>query len=401
MDDVTVTRTITIRANQKPWLRGEFHMLLRARNTAHSELETWWASGLPGPTCHEASDWPRDDIQEDCRPVQGQLRHQEPVVGESRLSQTTHPLCTPATAPITDYTPSLHTCNSSISLLNNLNDFFARFERDNTTPAQMTPNPPGDQVLTLSLDSVRRPLRRTNVRKAAGPDNIPGRVLRDCAEELTDVFTVIFNTSLSQAVVPTCLKATIIIPVPKKSSPSSYNDYRPVALTPILMKHFKRLVMQHIKSAPPPWAPTCLHIGRADQLPTPSPPPTTQPSPTWRPRTHTSECCSSTSAQHSTPSSRSSSSTNWTTWGSTQAVRVGSNTSGTIMMNKRAPHGYVLSPLLFTLLTHDCSPSSSSNLFVKFANDMTVVGLISNDDETIYRSEVTRLACGVKTTIST
>ncbi len=62
----------------------------------------------------------------------------------------------------------------------------------------------------------------------------------------------IFNISLSQAVVPTCFKATTIIPVPKKSSPSCFNDYRPVALTPILMKCFERLVMQHIKSAPPP-----------------------------------------------------------------------------------------------------------------------------------------------------
>lgn len=56
------------------------------------------------------------------------------------------------------------------------------------------------------------------------PDNIPGRVLRDCAGELTDVFTDIFNISLSQAVVPTCFKTTTIIPVPKKSSPSCFND---------------------------------------------------------------------------------------------------------------------------------------------------------------------------------
>ncbi len=47
----------------------------------------------------------------------------------------------------------------------------------------------------------------TSIREQfAGPDNIPGRVLRDCAVELTDVFTDIFNISLSQAVVPTCFK---------------------------------------------------------------------------------------------------------------------------------------------------------------------------------------------------
>ncbi len=75
-------------------------------------------------------------------------------------------------------------------------------------------------------------------------DNIPGRVLRDCAEQLTDVF----NISLSQAVVSTCFKSTTITPGPKKSPVSCLNDYCPIALTPIMMKCFERLVMHHIKS---------------------------------------------------------------------------------------------------------------------------------------------------------
>ncbi len=78
--------------------------------------------------------------------------------------------------------------------------------------------------------------------------------------------------------------------------------------------------------------------------------------------------------------------------GRPQAVRVGINTSSTITLNTGAPQGCVLSPLLFTLLTHDCTPSHNSNLFIKFADDTTVVGLISNRDETNYRREVSRLA---------
>ncbi len=58
-----------------------------------------------------------------------------------------------------------------------------------------------------------------------------------------------------------------------------------------------------------------------------------------------------------------------------------------------APQGCVLSPLLFTLLTHDCTAKFSSKYIIKFA---TVIGLIKNNDETHYREEVTRLAewCG-------
>ncbi|KAI3352327.1 hypothetical protein L3Q82_005293 [Scortum barcoo] len=149
-----------------------------------------------------------------------------------------------------EYKPPLQTCDSSTSLLNKLNDFFARFEAHSSTPEQKSPPPPGEQVLTLSPDSVRRTLSRINARKASGPGNIPGRVLRDCAGELTDVFTDIFNISLSQAVIPSCLKSTTIIPVPKTLLPSCFNDYRPVALTPLLMKCFERPVLKH-KVCPP------------------------------------------------------------------------------------------------------------------------------------------------------
>ncbi|KAF7698235.1 hypothetical protein HF521_004745, partial [Silurus meridionalis] len=45
----------------------------------------------------------------------------------------------------------------------------------------------------------------------------------------------------------------------------------------------------------------------------------------------------------------------------------------------------VLNPLLFTLLTHDCLAMHSSNHIIKFADDKTVVGLISKNDESAYR----------------
>lgn len=57
----------------------------------------------------------------------------------------------------------------------------------------------------------------------------------------------IFNTSLYQAIVPSCLKTATIIPLPKTSTVSCLNDYRPIAFTPIIMKCFERLVMAHTK----------------------------------------------------------------------------------------------------------------------------------------------------------
>lgn len=71
------------------------------------------------------------------------------------------------------------------------------------------------------------------------------------AEELAEVFTTIYNTSLSTSCVPACFKATIVVPVPKQSKVTCLNDYRHVALTPIPAKCLEQLVIKHIKEAIP------------------------------------------------------------------------------------------------------------------------------------------------------
>ncbi|KAI3368390.1 hypothetical protein L3Q82_008093 [Scortum barcoo] len=84
----------------------------------------------------------------------------------------------------------------------------------------------------ISRADVCRTLKRINTRKAPGPDGIPGRALKVCADQLADVFADIFNVSLLQSVVPTCFKETIIVPVPKKTKILCLNDDCPVASPP-------------------------------------------------------------------------------------------------------------------------------------------------------------------------
>ncbi len=110
-------------------------------------------------------------------------------------------------------------------LAEELNTFYGRFDRNGG--ATLPINASGssrqssdvDHVITVSEDEVRRELRRVNIRKAAGPDGITGRVLRSCADQLAGLFTSIFNESLATSVIPTSFKKSVIIPVPKNSNP--------------------------------------------------------------------------------------------------------------------------------------------------------------------------------------
>ncbi len=228
----------------------------------------WWKRGKRGQ---------ETVLQEDSPSFQRQQRHSEPVAGDTDYYGLQ--------APTTDLWKHHPPAERAERLLCSL---------WGTKQYHCTEDSTSDQVMTLSPDSVRRSLSRINARKAPGPDNIPGRVLRDCAVELTDVFTDIFNISLSQAVVPTCFKATTIIPVPKKSSPSCFNDYRPVALTPILMKCFEQASHAPHQVCPPPLPgplPVCI-LGPTARPMMPSPLPSTQPSHIWTKKICMSECCS-------------------------------------------------------------------------------------------------------------
>ena len=80
--------------------------------------------------------------------------------------------------------------------------------------------------LSFTAANVRKTFELANSRKAAGPDGIPSRVLRACADQLAGVFMDIFNQSLSQSAVPTCFKRATIVPVPKKAKVTELNYYQ-------------------------------------------------------------------------------------------------------------------------------------------------------------------------------
>ncbi|KAK3510307.1 hypothetical protein QTP70_035175, partial [Hemibagrus guttatus] len=91
-----------------------------------------------------------------------------------------------------------------------------------------------------------------DLNKATGPDSVSPSLLKHCANQLSPVFTDIFNTSLETCHVLACFKTSAIVPVPKKTKITGLNDYRPVALTSVVMKSFERLVLSYLKDITDP-----------------------------------------------------------------------------------------------------------------------------------------------------
>ncbi len=113
IDDVTVTKTITVRANQKPWLTGEVYRLLKARNAAFRAGDE---EGLKTARANLSR-----GIREAKRQYSRSIAHR---FSDSRDTRSLWQ----GIQTITDYKPPPQTCDSTIPLLNELNAFFARFE---------------------------------------------------------------------------------------------------------------------------------------------------------------------------------------------------------------------------------------------------------------------------------
>uniref|UniRef100_A0A3Q3G1R3 Reverse transcriptase domain-containing protein n=1 Tax=Labrus bergylta TaxID=56723 RepID=A0A3Q3G1R3_9LABR len=393
IDSVTTWKQITTYPNQKPWMNEEVRLLLKARNTAFRSDDAMAYSA-------SRANLRRGIIK---------AKHCYKLKVEEHFSNSDPRRMWQGIQAISDYKPSNSTpITTDVSFLNELNHFYARFDRDNRE-TQTTTRPPADnQPLSLTSTDVHAALSRINARKAAGPDGTPGRVLRACAEQLTGVFTDIFNLSLAQAAVPACFKATSIVPVPKHSSPTGLNDYRPVALTPIIMKCFERLVLAHLKNCLPPTLDPFQFAYRSNRSTEDAVSTALHSVLTHLDNNNTYArmlFVDFSSAFNSVIPSKlntklgdlgfNSSLRHWIMDFLTnrpQYVRSGHTCSTTITLNTGVPQGCVLSPFLYSLFTHDCRPVHGSNTIIKFADDTAVIGLISNNDDTAYREEVQHLA---------
>ena len=84
--------------------------------------------------------------------------------------------------------------------------------------------------ITFSATGIFNILTALDPVKACGPDGIPGKLLGECAFELSHSLTVIFDSSLLQGKVLSALKLANVTTVFKKIDKTSVENYRPISV---------------------------------------------------------------------------------------------------------------------------------------------------------------------------
>ena len=209
--------------------------------------------------------------------------------------------------------------------------------------------------------------------------------------------------SLLQNIIPSSWKCSEIIPIPKKPKIKEMNDLRPVALTSIIMKCMERIVLNKIKSCFSSQQDPLQFAYRSKRsvddailiftnniykhIDTP--------------RNYCRTLFVDFSSAFNTiqPHILASKLVNlnlnkklilWIIDFLThrcQYVKLNNVQSKIIYTNTGAPQGCVISPVLFTIYTNDCFKNDDYVKLLKFADDSTIQGLITDNDE-LYRKYV-------------
>ena len=83
---------------------------------------------------------------------------------------------------------------------------------------------------------------------AAGPDQFPAMLLKQCKKTLSKPLYLIWKKSLKTGEIPNILKKANIVPIHKGDSRGEAKNYRPVALTSHIIKIFEKVLRNNIVS---------------------------------------------------------------------------------------------------------------------------------------------------------
>ena len=133
---------------------------------------------------------------------------------------------------------------------NQFNDYFVEqcsaIATGSTLPAFRPRCPTLLQGVHVDREKILNIIRSLDTKKAHGCDDISISMIKICDSAIVEPLCLIFEKCLETGVYPTLWNRANIIPVHKKNSRQSKNNYRPISLLPIFGKIFEKFLFDTI-----------------------------------------------------------------------------------------------------------------------------------------------------------
>ena len=118
--------------------------------------------------------------------------------------------------------------------------FYEQFSSQSNYEIKINYNNPNQ--VHFSVPDVKNILKNLDPNKAPGPDQIHGKILKNCASALCTPLTLLFQSSFYTCNIPNDWKTANVVPVYKKGSKNSVQNYRPISLTSLIMKVYEKVI---------------------------------------------------------------------------------------------------------------------------------------------------------------
>ena len=151
-------------------------------------------------------------------------------------------------------------CNSNDAISNGFNKHFSSVasklidtcssDKCNDDNVQTSSNKASTKLLlpNISSEFVSREIDHMSIKKAAGLDDISCKILKIAKPAIVHSLTYLMNMSLNTGVFPHAWKEAKIIPLHKGGDLSDTNNYRPIAILPVISKIIEKAVHKHVYS---------------------------------------------------------------------------------------------------------------------------------------------------------
>ena len=97
--------------------------------------------------------------------------------------------------------------------------------------------------ISFGLEGIAKLLSNINHTKAAGPDKLPARLLKETAHQIAPMYTHLFSQSYQHGLLPDSWTRSSVCPIFKKGNRSLPENYRPISLTAIPCKLFEHIIV--------------------------------------------------------------------------------------------------------------------------------------------------------------